>query len=173
MRSAWVVLVVLVVGCASTGITLSNMTVEQLQRVDENELCEGHAQLLYSPALVVQERIHGRGNPNLVIAEVKRRGISCDWQRSLYQYDCSGLQVLAAYRVAQNAVQVTVKNNTKFRKTFWISSGGLSSYDNHISGGAVGSFVMASTPMIAAIGAARGGDNEAVSVHQCLNTSQQ
>lgn len=140
--AALVSTVVLASACATAPSAVFQMSQDQLMVLEREPLC-------YALASARRDR-----EPRAAIeAEAARRGETCELEIARTTSDCSSLQVTNTERVAQGTI-VSVRNTGRYPRNFRVAVNGIASTLQRVEPGQTHSFGIATSPLLAAAGAA-------------------
>ena len=132
----------IIASCGNTPARVSGLDATAIQSVSEDDLC-------FTYAMNLKKR---QAAPN-VDAEVKRRGLTCEYRKETIVSDCSMLSVVSSGRhpTYSNVTEVSVQNSSNKSKKFSISLGNIASSPFRIGPGETQSYgVVVSKEMAAA-----------------------
>jgi hypothetical protein len=157
----------LLASCASDYTRLSRMSEAELRAVSSTDLCEAYAQSGNPNLGSINAAMFGSGNAQQVMAEVRRRNLTCDRELSYYRTDCSGLAIVSAQAVAPNAFAATIQNRTTLPKRFLIVSGAIASETFVLEPGATRAYMIAAPAAVASVAGALNPNSSGISVSNC------
>jgi hypothetical protein len=167
-------LVFLLISCASEYTRLSRMSATELHGVSNADLCIAYGQAVFGDPNFgsLNRAMYGTGNGQQVIDEVRSRNISCESERRFHQIDCSGLAMLSAQPIASNAFVATVQNRTGDAKKFKLVSGGIASEDFILQPGGIQSYQIVAASAVAQLAGGLNPGSGGIDLANCVSVRQ-